>query len=303
MKNLSKRVWACMLALMLVVGLMPTTVDANENVTSISNLEELIAFRDAVNSGVDFTGKTVVLLADLDMSGVDWSVNIGDDCNFTFDGTFDGNGHTIKNLNSTETAQKGDGYVCTGLFGAIGGSASIKNLTLENVNINTGAYTGNNVSALVGFAYEVTGTISNVKVTGTINGENICGVGAIVGYVYGGNPTIKDCTAEVNVNGAAFVGGIVGYGGKVTVANCTVNNSTITAKDCVAGIIGLSLNGAVATNNTVKNTAITATHENWKNSAAVVVGTMAGKNVTVSGDADVEALKKAITDAGYEVVG
>jgi copper chaperone CopZ len=27
------------------------------------------------------------------------------------------------------------------------------------------------------------------------------------------------------------------------------------------------------------------------------------KNVTVSGAADVEALKKAITDAGYEVVG
>jgi copper chaperone len=27
------------------------------------------------------------------------------------------------------------------------------------------------------------------------------------------------------------------------------------------------------------------------------------KNVTVTGSADVEALKKAITDAGYEVVG
>ena len=27
------------------------------------------------------------------------------------------------------------------------------------------------------------------------------------------------------------------------------------------------------------------------------------KNVTVTGNADVEALKKAITDAGYEVIG
>ena len=37
--------------------------------------------------------------------------------------------------------------------------------------------------------------------------------------------------------------------------------------------------------------------------AADAVVDLQAKNVTVSGDADVEALKKAITDAGYEVVG
>jgi len=344
MKNMKKRVWALVLAFVLVVGLLPTNtfateVDGDVNVTSvaeiadsedqtvetidtvmaideepvaavtegewngssISNVAELIAFRDAVNSGVDFAGKTVELLADIDMSGIDWSVNIGDDCNYTFDGTFDGNGHTISNLSSTETAQKADGYVCTGLFGAIYGSAVIKDLTLTNVSISAGAYTGNNVSALVGFAYNATGTISNVNVTGSINGADISGVGAIVGYVYGGKLTIENCTAEVDVNGAAFVGGIVGYGGNAKVANCTVNNSTITAKDCVAGVMGLSLNGAAATDNTVKNTDITATHDNWKNSAAVVVGTMAGKNVTVAGTSCTNVTLNGV--AGNAIVG
>ena len=344
MKNMKKRVWALVLAFVLVVGLLPTNtfateVDGDVNVTSvaetvdsevstaetvdnvmaideepvdavtegewngssISNVAELIAFRDAVNSGVDFAGKTVELLADIDMSGIDWSVNIGDDFNYSFDGTFDGNGHTIKNLSSTETAQKADGYVCTGLFGAIGGSAVIKDLTLTNVSISAGAYTGNNVSALVGFAYNATGTISNVKVTGSIDGADISGVGAIVGYVYGGSLTVENCTAEVDVNGAAYVGGIVGYGGKTTVANCTVNNSTITAKACVAGVMGLSSNGAVATGNTVNSTNITATHDNWKNSAAVVVGTMAGKNVTVSGTSYTDVTLNGA--AGNAIVG
>ena len=38
--------------------------------------------------------------ADIDLAGIDWSVNIGDDCNATFDGIFDGKGNTISNLRS-----------------------------------------------------------------------------------------------------------------------------------------------------------------------------------------------------------
>ena len=37
--------------------------------------------------------------------------------------------------------------------------------------------------------------------------------------------------------------------------------------------------------------------------AADAVVDLAAKNVTVTGDADVALLKKAITDAGYEVIG
>ena len=78
----------------------------------------------------------------------------------------------------------------------------------------------------------------------------------------------ENCTVEASVNGDAYVGGIVGYaGGKTTIANCTVKNSSITGGACVAAVMGLSLDGGVATGNTVKSTDITATEANWKNSA------------------------------------
>ena len=115
----------------------------------IHDLNDLIFFRNHVNAGgtkYNAEGVHVALADDIDMASVDWSVNIGDDANVTFDGIFDGKGHIISNLNSTETAAKGDGYVCTGLFGAIYGSAVIKDLTIENVEINTGEYIGNNAA-------------------------------------------------------------------------------------------------------------------------------------------------------------
>ena len=152
------------------------------------------------------------------MAGIDWSVNIGDDCSATFDGTFDGQGHKLMNLTSTETAQKADGYICTGLFGAIHGNAVLKDFTIENVTINTGDYTGNNVSAVVGFAYNVTGSIENVKVTGSINinAPKATGVGAIIGYdYYSPALTVNNCVVAGNAGstilGKSYVGGAVGY--------------------------------------------------------------------------------------------
>lgn len=260
---------------------------------TVSSVEELKAFRDSVNAGettYNAEGVYVALGADIDMAGEDWSVNIGDDCNATFDGIFDGKNHKISNLTSTETAQKSDGYICTGLFGAIYGSAEVRNLTIENITINTGSYTGNNVGAVVGFAYTATGSIENVKVTGniTINAADVDGVGAIVGYAYEGTLTVKDCVVDGNsgssVTGQAFVGGVVGYaGGKTTLSNCTVQDVAIDATSCCAGgVAGILLTGGSVSNSTVKNVDLTAAHENWKNSAATVVGCTTG-SITVSG--------------------
>ena len=253
----------------------------------IYDVEDLIFFRDSVNAGetvFNAEGVHVALYDNIDMEDVDWSVNIGDDCNNTFDGIFDGNNKTIKNLTITETAQKADGYICTGLFGAIGGKAVVKNFTIKNVTIDTNKYTGNNVAAVVGFAYNATGSIENVKVKGdiVINAKEVDGVGTIVGYAYGGKLTINNCIVEGNsdsvVDGRAYVGGIIGYaGGKTTVTNCTVEDLTVNANSCcAAGIAGILLKGGVATGNTVEEATIKAAHENWQNSAAIVVGAITG---------------------------
>ena len=268
----------------------------------ICSVEDLILFRNSVNSGSEKYNKDgvyVALAADIDLAGIDWSVNVGDDCNATFDGIFDGQNHTIKNLTSTETAQKADGYICTGLFGAIYGNAVIKNLTLENVTIDTGDYTGNNVGAVVGFAYSANGTIENVKVTGDIKigAANACGVGTVVGYLYYGNLTIKDCVVNANdnsyINGDAEVGGIIGYGAGADIINCTVDNIDISGQGMVAGVAGLLYKDGKIENCKVENADISAIGDKWVNSAAIAIGSLAQEgtitpdvaynNVTING--------------------
>ncbi len=75
----------------------------------ISTLEELEAFRDFVNEGDTnngkiYEGKTVVLTADIDMSekynenGLSWTPICDAVHNFSFAGTFDGDGHIITGL-------------------------------------------------------------------------------------------------------------------------------------------------------------------------------------------------------------
>ena len=258
------------------------TIADDPSTLYITNLDELIEFRDDVNAGNDYAGMTVYLAADIDMAGIDWSVNIGDDCSATFDGTFDGQGHKLMNLTSTETAQKTDGYICTGLFGAIHGNAVLKNFTIENVTINTGDYTGNNVSAVVGFAYNVTGSIENVKVTGSINinAPKATGVGAIIGYdYYSPALTVNNCVVAGNAGstilGKSYVGGAVGYAStKIALNENTVENVSVTATGSVGAIAGIMLTGGSADANTIKNVALVATGELWANSAAVVAGTI-----------------------------
>ena len=260
----------------------------------IHNVSDLILFRDSVNAGetkYNAPGVWVALASDIDLFGIDWSVNIGDDCNATFDGIFDGQNHTISNLTSNESAAKGDGYFCTGLFGAIYGEAEIRNLNLVNVKINVGEFTGNNAGALVGFAYDANGIIENVTVSNvTINATGIDGTGAIVGYAYVGSLTVSDCeVTNASINGRAYVGVIVGYsGGKTTISGCSVSGADVTAHCSVGGVTGILLNGGIIADCDVNDVTLSAAHENWQNSIGIASGTMTkSSSITVSNvDAD-----------------
>ena len=258
----------------------------------ITTLEGLVEFRDSVNAGetkYNAEGIYVALGADIDMSSVDWSVNIGDDCNATFDGIFDGKNHKLSNLNATETAKKSDGYVCGGLFGAIYGNAVIKNLVIENVSINTGDFTGNNVAAVVGFSYAGTGSIENVTVCGNIeiNASGIYGVGVIVGYTYGGNLTIKDCKVEgaegSYINAKSGAGAVVGYANNTHVVDATVSTLNITGDGLLGGLVGISVGSTDINGATVSNVVLNATNELWVNATGVAVGTIVNKTIAITG--------------------
>lgn len=100
----------------------------------IENIAQLSRVKNYLKSGFHFK-----LVADLDFSGYsgNW-VAIGTDADyFAFQGVFDGNGHTIKNLTMNSSAS-------AGLFGYCAGT--IKNLKIEGFEIDT---TGTTAGALV----------------------------------------------------------------------------------------------------------------------------------------------------------
>ena len=102
----------------------------------ISSVEEFIQFKDNVNSRTSYSGTTVFLDSDLDMS-LAWKSfePIGDYKYECFLGVFDGQGHTISNLVMNSSLQY------AGLFGYSEG-LTIKNVILDSSCSIASSYNG-----------------------------------------------------------------------------------------------------------------------------------------------------------------
>ena len=214
----------------------------------ISTAEEFAGFASIVNgeNGLadTFAGKTVKLDANIDLNGINWTA-IGcpmEDGYVGFEGTFDGQGHTISNLNINNTSNWGQG-----LFGYLTSkNVVIKNFTVENVSINTEDTSG----AVAG--YSAYGTYENIHVTGNVNITGAQHMGGIVGNGYYAN--FSDCSvianegSKITASTSSFVGGIVGYhgAGNVVIEDCDVKNLELTGYGAIGAITGL-----VSTNNTI----------------------------------------------------
>ena len=140
-----------------------------------TQLQQLATY---VNAGHDCYGLTFKLAGNIDMSGVENFAPIAGGTN-QFGGTFDGNGKTISNL-------KISGGDNVGLFGNVDSDGTVKNLTLENVNVSGSS----NVGGVVG---ENFGTVNGCNVSGTVDGSS--GVGGVVGANSG---TVSNSAAVVN---------------------------------------------------------------------------------------------------------
>jgi len=113
-----------------------------------------------------------------------------------FSGSFDGNGHAIRNLVIHASAVD-----FVGLFGYLGGAASVQNLNLDEIDISGDRYVG----ALAGYSEA---TVQSCSVHGTVAGG--WDVGGLVGYHCGN--TISSCSSAGTVRGTGLsVGGLVGY--------------------------------------------------------------------------------------------
>lgn len=139
-----------------------------------------------------------------------------------FSGTFDGNGHVIRNI----VINSSTNY--TGFFGSCGSDAKIMNMGIENGDIIGDFCVGGIVAWIKG------GLIEKCYYSGIVNGNHT--VGGIAGSCYGGT-VIRACYNTGSVTGSA-VGGIVGScSGESTIRDC-YNTASITGEYYAGGIVG-----------------------------------------------------------------
>lgn len=215
----------------------------NSNTYYIANDTDLKAFRDKVNAGEAFEGKTIELTKDISLAE-EWapigngSRNGSTYTDKAFKGIFDGKGKSISNVKIT--ANTTDANDAIGLFGVVDGG-TVKNVTLNvNINVANNELAGGAIGLLVN-----DGTAEKIHVTGNVKAAD--GVGGIVGRMLISG-TIKECLNEAVVNAAkdgSGSGGIVGkayytaIGKTMNIQDCE-NRGSITAAYCAGGIAGLS---------------------------------------------------------------
>lgn len=238
-----------------------------------------------------FEGVTIVLANDITLTQR-WQA-IGSGTSSYFAGIFDGNGHTIKNLNIESNGG------ATGLFGYLTGE--VKNLYVEGKIKNTGGSTG----AIAGELSEtgkVSNCVSRVKIygasmTGGIVGFNNCGlvekcvnygpvkgtfkVGGVVGENWGG--TISQCgnraTVESTVRGVATygTGGVAGRSvSSTSVISESYNCGAITSNtEATGGVVGYCNAAGASITDSYNNAPITI-KEDSKGAIKTYVGGVAG---------------------------
>ena len=143
-----------------------------------------------------------------------------------YQGTFDGNGKTIRNLFISSTSNE------IGFFG-FAADCRIKNITFDNAKVkgNENCSTG----ILAGYASSC--VIENIKTTGNCSVEGQYETGGIAGRA---NGNISNCENHAIVKGLHSVGGIVGicFDSENSITSCANYGEITGTEDFVGGIIG-----------------------------------------------------------------
>lgn len=230
-------------------------------ISSAAGLEWVAAEVNSRNNY--FEGKNVVLTADIDLAGYNWTPIGSAAQDHGFMGNFDGNGYTIKNLNIADIALDSDNYAYAGLFGVTEGvdennQNTIKNLTIENVNIST---KGHIVAAAIAYPYYT--VVENVTVKGDIQIDGGNYVAGVLGYTrrcVNAKNLVVEANANSSISGGITVGGVLSdlqmNGGlKADYSDFKVSGLTISGDKCVGGISGI-IDGQTLKGATVENVAI-----------------------------------------------
>ena len=219
----------------------------------ISTAAELAWFRDYVNgtivddgeaAGTTHPSVSATLTENIDLSEfchaaddaknpgeVSWTP-IGNSDNI-YQGTFDGNGKTIRNLYINATSDY------TGFFGEAHEGGCIKNITFDNAKVkSTGDYS---TGILVGDAGPC--IIENIKTLANCSVEGKVFVGGIAGK---SSNDIINCENHAEVKGTRFLGGVVGrYGGSGSITSCANYGAVTGTQTYVGGMAGYFASGTI----------------------------------------------------------
>lgn len=240
----------------------------------IGSAADLLKFANLVNEDGE-TSANGALTADIDYENHNFFPIGGyaaeDSTSKAYSGTFEGNGHTIKNATISQATNMG-------IFGFVEGG-TIQNLTVDYITSTvTSAQSGNEpaaaaaigsihqgyvINVTVGSNCTVSGQIrtggvigsarDKVTITNCKNYASVTGTGMYTGGVVGvahdidtflvfvtGSPaTVTGCYNYGAVSGNTEVGGIIGYTDQTTVTDCH-NSGTVSASGNYGsgGIIG-----------------------------------------------------------------
>lgn len=200
----------------------------------ISTADQLKLFRDKVNNATktEDTKICAELTEDIDLNGEAWTpIGIGEPVYWgirSYSGTFDGKGHTIKNLSIDRSAQN------VGLFGYVYGG-TIRNLTVSG-SVKGSNFTGGIAGGADSGTFENCANLCEVQ-GGTTENDT---TGGIIGFAYfGDNLIVRDCYNVGSITGR-HAGGIIGQCNNwlETIRNC-YNAGTVTGTANVGAIIGI----------------------------------------------------------------
>ena len=311
----------------LISNQLPTGVTGNGTEAEpfiLKTAEHLEWFRDYVNVGkTSACAKIADDVEEIDMSTVchkaDAEKQVAE-LNWTpignyfkqYQGTFDGNGKTIRNLFISSTSDE------IGFFG-YAADCRIKNITFDNAkvkgndNYSTGILAGCAGSCVIenikttgncsvegkyetgGIAGRANGNISNCENHAIVKGLH--SVGGIVGICFDSENSITSCANYGEITGTEdFVGGIIGYFGEGSLQN-SANNGNITGDARVGNLIGYA--NICNINNVLGIGNITA---NYADCNGLIVGYIADASSSASGILAYNSSAKMTID-GTELTG
>lgn len=222
-------------------------------VTSATHIQEMATATNATTSSArnNLAGVYFKMMNDVDLASLTDFLGIAQapltasssNSTYTFNGVFDGNGFKIKNLKLVGVTFDDSGVVQSagskksrqyvGLFGTLGATAKVSNLTID-ASCSISGY--NYVGSITGYAK------TGAEITSCVNYAEVVGYNSNTGGISGYNQTntmINKCTNYGTIEGRnQYVGGITSYADYlVTVSNCANYGKVSAWGQYVGGIV------------------------------------------------------------------